>query len=115
MGVARLSFGGPWRGGICRGGTACEFVVLRGLAFGEGGIARPSLGVREALVFLLPGIGGLRSGAGEAMSTEPRGGRKTPDEDGGGVDGGSWWSATTGKLPRLESGECGERKRWLWV
>jgi hypothetical protein len=49
MGVARLSFGGPWRAGICRGGTACALVVLRGLAFGEGGIARPSLGVREAL------------------------------------------------------------------
>lgn len=88
--------------------------MLRGLALGEGGIARPSLGVREALVFLLPGIGGLRSGAGEAMSTEPTGGRKTPDEDGGGVDGGSWWSATTGKLPRLESGGCYERKRWSW-
>jgi hypothetical protein len=98
MGVARLSFGGAWRGGICRGGTACELLVgLSGLALGEGGMARPSLGVREALVFLLPGIGGLRSGAGEAMSTESTGGRKTPDEDDGGVDGGSWWSATTGR------------------
>jgi hypothetical protein len=87
-------------------------LVVRGLAFGEGGIARPSLGVREALVFLLPGIGGLRSGAGEAMSTEPTGGRKTPDEDGGGVHGVSWWSATTGRLPRLESGGCCEKKRW---
>jgi len=72
------------------------------------------LGVREALAFLLPGIGGLRSGAGEAMSTEPTGGRKTPDEDGGGVDGGSWWSATTGRFRRLGSGECCERKRWSW-
>jgi len=62
---------------------------FKGLAFGDGGIARPSLGVRDALVFLLPGIGGLRSGAGEAMSTEATGGRKTPDEDDGGVDGGS--------------------------
>lgn len=70
---------------------------LRGREWGEGGIARPSLGVREALVFLLPGMGGLRSGAGEAMSTEPTGGRKTPDEDGGGVDGASVVSATTGK------------------
>ena len=77
-------------------------------------MARPSLGVREALVFLLPGIGGLRSGAGEAMSTEPTGGRKTPDEDGGGVDGGSWWSATTGKLLRLQSGERYGRKIWSW-
>lgn len=70
---------------------------LTGLEWGEGGIARPSFGVREPLVFLLPGIGGLNSGAGEAIPTESTGGRRTPDEDGGGVDGGSVVSATTGK------------------
>lgn len=38
---------------------------MTGFAEGEGGIARPSLGVRPALFCRLPGIGGRRRGAGE--------------------------------------------------
>lgn len=38
---------------------------MTGLTDGEGGIARPSLGVRVPLFCLLPGIGGRSRGAGE--------------------------------------------------
>ena len=47
--------------GICKdrpGGPA-------GLALGDGGIARPSLGVLAPLFCRLPGIGGRSKGAGE--------------------------------------------------
>jgi len=45
---------------------ACEFMT--GRALGEGGIARPSLGVRgDPPAFLPPGMGGLNNGAGDAM------------------------------------------------
>lgn len=102
MGVARLSFGGACRG-ICRGGTACEFVIIagfRGRALGEGGIARPSLGVRAPPLFLLPGIGGLNKGAGEAMSNVVAVSGRRGEEPArrGGVDGGGGVSsATTGR------------------
>lgn len=71
-----------------------------GRACGEGGIARPSLGVRAALLFLLPGMGGLKSGAGEAMSAgvAPSGRRGEELVRRGGVDGGGGVSsATTGR------------------
>ena len=71
IGVARLSCGGPC-GGIAKGGTACE--LMTGLALGEGGIARPNLGVLDPPAGLVPGIGGLNNGAGDAMSGCWRGG-----------------------------------------
>jgi len=43
-----------------------------GFAFGEGGIARPSLGVRAAPPDLPPGMAGRSRGTGEFnMGTEP--------------------------------------------
>lgn len=43
-----------------------------GFAFGEGGIARPSLGVRAPPPDLPPGMAGRRRGTGEfIMGTEP--------------------------------------------
>lgn len=51
IGVARLSFGGCWRGGIDNGGSPEVFsdiggaaALFTGRAFGEGGIERPSFG-----------------------------------------------------------------------
>lgn len=85
IGVARLSFGGAWRGicnggrGICIGGGMLGIdmggaaALLTGLWLGEAGIARPSRGILFALCCLLPAIGGRRSGAGDAMSMAARG------------------------------------------
>lgn len=47
--------------GICRDNP----IGLVGFALGEGGIARPSLGVLAPPLGRLPGIGGRNSGAGE--------------------------------------------------
>lgn len=58
MGVARCSVG---RGGL--EGAAIGWLPT-GLALGDGGIARPSLGVR-APPFLAPGMAGRRRGTGE--------------------------------------------------
>lgn len=82
MGVAKLSFGGCWRGGIDSGGRADVLeaiggaaALLTGRALGEGGIERPSLGTLLPDCWrLAPGIGGRRRGAGEAMSTRSGGG-----------------------------------------
>lgn len=65
IGVANASFGG-FDLGISRGGTAWEG-CWTALALGDGGMERPSFGMRAELAFLLPGIGGLNSGAGNAM------------------------------------------------
>jgi hypothetical protein len=66
IGVASLSDGGA---GLWRGGTSALLVapLTTGRAFGDGGIARPSLGVRVPLALREPGMGGLRRGAGADM------------------------------------------------
>ena len=82
IGVARLSFGGCWRGGIDNGGRPEVFkdiggaaLLFSGRAFGEGGIERPSFGTLLPDCWrLAPGIGGRRRGAGEAMSIRSMGG-----------------------------------------
>lgn len=68
-------------------------------------MARPSLGVRGALLFLLPGIGGRNKGAGDAIWTGvgAAGGRGEENRGAGiegGVGGGSVKSATTGRRRR---------------
>ena len=95
IGVARLSLGGPCRPGICKGGMGDiplgfwfiggAAALLTGLWFGEAGIARPSRGTLGEAVRLPPGIGGLRSGAGDAISVRSGGSRVR------------WWVATIGK------------------
>lgn len=83
IGVARLSFGGPCLVFVLSvsDGIAAEFsdiggaaALLTGLWFGEAGIARPSRGTLFAeFPLLAPGIGGRRSGAGDAISTRSGG------------------------------------------
>jgi hypothetical protein len=61
MGVARLRMG---RGGRL---DACGTALLTGLTAGDGGMARPSLGVRVPLAERAPGMAGRRRGTGEDM------------------------------------------------
>ena len=68
MGVASCNRGReglePICPGICKDRPPGCGPLLTGLTFGEGGIARPNLGVL-APPFRLPGIGGRSKGAGE--------------------------------------------------
>lgn len=78
-------------------GVLVDKAGFKGRALGEGGMAKPSLGVLALLWFRLPGIGGLRSGAGEDMLIEfTGGGRRGDDVGGGGVVGGSLASGPAG-------------------
>lgn len=68
IGVANCNRGNEGRAGIEPG--ICNvrpFVAgaLTGLAFGEGGMARPNLGALAPPFCRLPGIGGRNNGAGE--------------------------------------------------
>ena len=79
IGVARLSLGGCLLG-IASGGRA-EFsdmggaaLLFTGLAFGEAGMASPSLGtLLPDAVLPAPGIGGRSNGAGDAISARSGG------------------------------------------
>jgi hypothetical protein len=51
--------------GICKDNAPGGGPPWMGLTFGEGGMARPSLGVRGAPFCRPPGMGGRRRGAGE--------------------------------------------------
>ena len=62
IGVARFSFGGPALGIS----MPCDALVS-GRAPGDGGIERPSFGIRAELLFLLRSMGGPNNGAGAAM------------------------------------------------
>ena len=82
IGVARLSFGGPCLPGMDKAkggnledenGTCGGTELSTGRWFGEAGIASPSLGSFWPPCDRPPGMGGLRSGTGEAMSA-PLGG-----------------------------------------
>lgn len=95
MGVARLSFGGAFRG-MYSGGIACDSGGFTGLTFGEGGMARPSLGVLAPLWFLVPGMGGLSNGAAEDMSILAGEGCEGDVGSLRGVDGAAWSSAAAG-------------------
>ena len=67
-GVARRNCGGAGRpdGGACKGGTPGAVALLpTGRWLGEGGMARPSCGVRAPPRRLAPGTGGRRRGAGD--------------------------------------------------
>jgi hypothetical protein len=59
MGVARCSVG--------RGGLAAAGWLPTALALGEGGIAKPSLGVRGPPLLLPPGRAGRKRGAGAGV------------------------------------------------
>jgi hypothetical protein len=67
MGVARESLGGGGRADCCGGRP--DMALFMGLTFGDGGMARPSLGVRVPVPLLCrpPGNGGRSKGAGEDM------------------------------------------------
>lgn len=69
IGVANCNRGREGLAAICPGICSDRPPVgpppFAGLTFGEGGMARPNLGVRVPLVCRLPGIGGRNSGAGE--------------------------------------------------
>jgi hypothetical protein len=54
--------------GRLRVGTLSVEPFTTGLAFGDGGMDRPRRGVRLPLCERLPGMGGRRSGAGDAMA-----------------------------------------------
>jgi hypothetical protein len=76
MGVANLSCGGVGRDagrcnwGISGTGAGAFSFPFTGLMFGDGGIARPSRGVRAPLLLRPPGTGGRSSGAGDDMEVE---------------------------------------------
>ncbi len=49
----------------CDGSPGRDGAPVTGLAFGDGGMARPNLGVRAPPFDRLPGMGGRSNGAGE--------------------------------------------------
>lgn len=67
MGVANDSFGRDGRADCCGGRLEICMALFRGLTFGDGGMARPSRGVRVPLLCRPPGIGGRSKGAGDDM------------------------------------------------
>ena len=79
MGVANCSRGSEGlediAPGICKDRAAGCGPPLTGLAFGEGGMASPNLGVLMPLFCRLPGIGGRSKGAGEDILGSGNGSR----------------------------------------
>jgi hypothetical protein len=126
MGVASLSCGGIGR---CSEGTegcsgsepdsvgtlSVDTPFTTGRTLGLGGIARPRLGLRPALLLLDPGMGGRSSGAGLDMASgnrdgeSPRGGRSGLQTKG--LGGGLKVERFLGKRVRLLATPISDIKR----